>query len=183
MGTTLLRAGAGVGRGRDGDTRAGTLLVAPLRADGERGGGGLLGRTSGGGGVIETRPDVAASRTLAARSGNVRSGRHSSRPSCHTSESSVTAPSAALRRTSAMRIGPDGDAVDRDVPVVAGGEVGHVEGRGTFVFTLDGVPERARESAPPERSVLGGAGLAAVRLVASALGLDGGRAGAWALQA
>ncbi len=72
-------------------------------------------RAGGGGGAVERiNPGrvrdklLIASRTLAASSGNVRSARHSSRPSCQTRDSSVTAPMAAFRRTSATRIGPTG---------------------------------------------------------------------------
>src|SRR5579883_1455705 len=73
------------------------------------GGGGALVRASPGAGVSsDERPLAAASRTTAASSENARTGRHSSSPSCQTSESSVTAPSAALRRTSATRTGPTG---------------------------------------------------------------------------
>ena len=72
-------------------------------------GGTTLPRAFGGSGVTsETRPVDAASRTSDASSGIVLTGRHSSIPSCHTSESSVTAPSAALRRSSPMRTGPTG---------------------------------------------------------------------------
>ena len=70
-----------------------------------------------------------------------------------------------------------GDAVDSDVPVVAGREVRHVERRGAFVVALDVAPEGACERASAERSVFGAAGLVDVRLVARALGLGGGRAG------
>jgi hypothetical protein len=66
-------------------------------------------RASGGGGVAsDTRPPAIASRTTAASSLIALTGRHSSSPSCQTSESSVTAPVAALRRSSVMRTGPTG---------------------------------------------------------------------------
>src|SRR5215468_6331584 len=61
----------------------------------------------GGVGVSEWRP-AAASRSRATSSGNVRSGSHSSNPSRQTSDSSVMAPEAALRRSSLRRTGPTG---------------------------------------------------------------------------
>jgi hypothetical protein len=57
--------------------------------------------------VSEVRP-VPASRNIVTSSGNVRSGSHSSNPSRHTSDSSVMAPVAALRRSSLSRTGPTG---------------------------------------------------------------------------
>lgn len=106
IGTTLLR-GIGDGRERGGGSREPAAPVGGSRTFDRAGGGGgmLLTRTSPGGGRDNR---LIASRTLAASSGNNRSGRHSSSPSCQTSDSSLTAPSAAFRRTSATRIGPTG---------------------------------------------------------------------------
>ena len=50
----------------------------------------------------------ADSFSMASSSGNVRSGTHSSNPSRQTSDSSVTPPPAALRRSSLRRTGPTG---------------------------------------------------------------------------
>lgn len=124
-----------------------------------------LPRTSGGGGVRDARPVDAASRTVAASSGNVRSGRHSSRPSCHTRESSFTAPSAALRRTSAMRIGPTGTPLTATYQSSPGESSDMSNGadtsssRWTFDFN-------ALASAPGGRSGLGAGDLVEAKLAA-----------------
>lgn len=133
----------------------------------------LRGGSAGG---RETR--VIASRTLAASSANWRSGRHSSSPSCQTSDSSVMAPSAALRRTSATRMGPTGTPlmatyhsslaeeirhVDRGRTLLASGRM-RAPGQGCRrAFVLHGVLERAFERA--------GNSLRLVRGVRAALGL------------
>ena len=54
------------------------------------------------------RPAVADSLSIAASSGKVRSGTHSSNPSRHTNESSLMRPLAAFRRRSLRRTGPTG---------------------------------------------------------------------------
>src|SRR5579859_460369 len=99
-GATAVRGGAGRGPGvPSGDPR--------------RPGGGGKGRfegcgpTAGGAGVSDARP-VPASLNIATSSGKVRSGSHSSNPSRQTSDSSVMAPEAALRRSSLKRTGPTG---------------------------------------------------------------------------
>ncbi len=153
-GTTLLRgAGPGVCNGRDEMARATGMppLTPPERGGGRGAGGTWLCLASGGGGVMEMRPPAAASRTLAARSGKVLSGRHSSRPSCQTSDSSVTAPRAALRRTSATRIGPTGTPLTATYQSSPGARSAMSKGadpsssRCTLLLN-------APASAPPERS-------------------------------
>ena len=106
MATTLLRAegAAGAAIGARGALLVTVLPPAGRGSDDDRGGG-VLARP--GGGVIDPRPE-AASRMIAARSGSCRAGRHSSCPSCQQRESSVTAPSEALRRTSEILMGPTG---------------------------------------------------------------------------
>src|SRR5580658_5938249 len=125
-------------------------------------------RPSGESGVSELRPPTAAVRTIAASSGKDRRGRHSSKPSCHTSESSVTAPSAALRRTSATRTGPTG------TPLMA-----------TYQSSLaesSDISNGAEDSsscwtvvlnAPASAPGFGAAGRAEVRLAANAVALGG----------
>ncbi len=114
MGTTLLRAATGEGalvEGLRGGGGRGGMPAAGVGGAGRtevRGGGWGGRRPSGGRGVIDDRPDENASRTIAASSGKDRSARHSSSPSCQHRDSSVTAPMAALRRISAMRMGPTG---------------------------------------------------------------------------
>jgi hypothetical protein len=108
IGTTLFLAAGGAGAmavadGR-GEARRAAAMPGLLGRIGRAGGG----RLARGGGGAERRPDLAASRTMAASSGNDRTGRHSSSPSCQASESSVTAPRAAFLRISAMRMGPTG---------------------------------------------------------------------------
>ena len=56
----------------------------------------------------EIRPLASDSRTICASSGTERTGRHSSKPSCQQSESSVIAPAPAFRRSSLVRMGPTG---------------------------------------------------------------------------
>ena len=149
----------------------------PRSRDGDRAAGGLLCRASGGGGVIEMRPDAAASRTFAARSGKDLSGRHSSSPSCHTSESSVTAPSAALRRTSATRMGPTGTPLTATYQSSPGARSAMSKGADPSSSCWTLLLKAPARAPPGKRSGLGAAGFADVRLVASALGFGGGRAG------
>src|SRR6478752_6348407 len=59
-------------------------------------------------GVSEPRTLDTPSSTIASSSGYVLSGRQSSKPSRQTSDSLVTAPEAALERSSLKRIGPTG---------------------------------------------------------------------------
>src|SRR5579872_1229796 len=182
IGTTLLRA-AGAG---------GVIDAADGLPDGTRGGmPGLLGLSGRGGGMLDRGggggPDMravdAASRTMAASSGNERTGRHSSRPSCHAKESSVTAPSAALRRISPIRTGPTGtpltatyqSSLTESSDMSSGAELS------SSCWT---VLLKAPASAPGggARSGFGGGGLAAVRLAATCVwragaGLGGGRGG------
>src|SRR5204862_878370 len=103
--TTLLRAVARTAGLGVGDCRTpGDGALAPTGGPRERGAGAAL----GGAGVSEVRPPDADSFSIARSSGNVRSGNHSSKPSRQTSESSVTAPPVALRRSSLRRTGPTG---------------------------------------------------------------------------
>ena len=108
-------AGAASCRGEDGFSGfcgGGGAVLVRARSGALGDGGGLDAR--GGEGDAATSPasegrlPAAASRTIVARSGMLRIGRHSSRPSCQQSDSSVTAPVAALRRSSEMRTGPTG---------------------------------------------------------------------------
>ena len=140
--------------------------------EGERGATG----GSGGAPMSEGRLPCAASWMSAARSGMLRIGRHSSRPSCQHSDSSVTAPVAALRRSSEMRTGPTG------TPLIA-----TYHSSVTLSSIWDGRSPDALEvasstlllnapaSAPPGATEAAGArGLAAERLVARPL-FCGGR--------
>ena len=111
----------------------------------------------------------------------LRIGLHSSRPSCQQSESSVTAPAAALRRSSEIRTGPTGTpliatyhssvtdtSMDR-APADPEGEKGTVAGAScTFLWN-------ALESALGGACDTGGRGFVAERLVARLLRGAGGR--------
>src|SRR6185503_12679257 len=105
---TLLRGCEATARGvTDG------RMPLPAGEAGPRGSGectrfGGIGAAALGVGVSDVRPAVADSLSIAASSGNVRSGTHSSNPSRHTSDSSVMRPLAALRRRSLKRTGPTG---------------------------------------------------------------------------
>src|SRR5580704_8946686 len=177
-GTTLLRAEAE--RGEEGG-RAARGAMPPEPPDAGRvdvvvrGGGGVLERPPGGGGVSELRPEAAASRTMAATSGNERAGRHSSRPSCQTSESSVTAPRAAFRRTSDIRIGPTGTPLMATYQPSPGESSDMSKGAETSSSRCT-VVLKAPARAPAPRSAFGGGGLAAARPVASGAALAGGAA-------
>ena len=100
--------------------------------------------------------------------------------SCQTSESSVTAPSAALQRSSAMRIGPTG------TPLIAAyhssvADSSRCPGSSSFLICLLNAPASPASGRPDTGR--GGAGFAAERLVAredfgSPAGFGGGgRAG------
>src|SRR6187402_172820 len=64
--------------------------------------------TDGVNGVSDARALETLSSTIADNSGKVPSGRQSSKPSRHTSDSRFTEPDAALERSSLKRIGPTG---------------------------------------------------------------------------
>src|SRR5262249_32211420 len=89
-------------------------------------------------------------------------------PSCQTSESSVTAPSAALRRSSVMRIGPTG------TPLIAQYHSSALESSSSSIAAAASSPSfctddlNAPASAPPAGGcgARGAAGRAAERLVA-----------------
>ncbi len=102
----------------------------------------------------------------------LRIGRHSSRPSCQQSDSSVTAPAAALRRSSEIRTGPTG------TPLIAtyhsSVTLSSIEADGVSPGTLAGASWtlllNAPASAPPGATDGDGArGFVADRLVASPL--------------
>src|SRR6187402_3973550 len=64
--------------------------------------------TGGVNGVSDARALDTLSSTIAESSGNVPSGRQSSKPSRQTSESRLTEPEAAFERSSLKRLGPTG---------------------------------------------------------------------------
>src|SRR3954471_15735922 len=64
--------------------------------------------TDGVNGVSDARALDTLSSTIAESSGKVPSGRQSSKPSRHTSDSRFTEPDAAFERSSLKRIGPTG---------------------------------------------------------------------------
>ena len=180
-GTTLLREGA-CGRGAsNGDARGGSgLRVGAAGAAGRWGWGargGLDPRPSvGGGETSEGRFPCAASRTIAASSGMLRTGRHSSRPSCQQSESSVTAPERGLPAELGDPYGPDGDAVDRDVPFVGDAQLERraalLSERGPTAVRparCAGTHLRARSTPATCGWPMGARGFAAERLVARLL--------------
>ena len=146
--------------------------------------GGMFERTDGGMSGAETIdgriPPCAASRTSVASSGMLLIGRHSSRPSCQHSESSVTAPVAALRRSSEMRTGPTGTPLiatyHSSLTESASGPVPSCCASGT---DASGASERFRWNAPARApaGADGAFGLVWDRLVASGRAGTGGRGG------
>lgn len=154
----------------------------------------MLGRTGAAAGVLgadgnveirfgdasasDGRLPAAASRTSCASSGMLLIGLHSSRPSCQQSESSFTAPVAALRRSSEMRTGPTG------TPLIAtyhsSETESSIEAPCEPLTLLTGASltffANAPASAPPTAGADGAFGFCADKLVARPPpGLGGGR--------
>jgi hypothetical protein len=133
----------------------------------------------GGVGVSDVRGE-AVSFSIAESSGKVRRGTHSSNPSRHTSDSSVIAPEAALRLSSARRTGPTGTPL---IPTYHSSVFELVESTAIAADTADGASAGgattafekapARPPAPGGAAGLGGGGLRG----AGTAGRGGGRPG------